>query len=169
MIRPLRQRHRIIISVIAVLLPIVFMAGIAARKTIPDMEIPAAIAQPQPDFPRLVFEKDGFWPALEVTVRVFADSIPPANLAVELQPQNYIKMPDILIYWSASQPASSEQLPETAYLVGTLSGLGKRRFLLPSSAIESDGTLILYSLARQEMIAAENLPILEELRKGDAQ
>lgn len=168
MIRPLRQRHRIIITAIAIFLPIAFMAGIAARKVIPAMELPAAIAQPRPEFLHMIFEKDDFWPGLQVAVRVFADSLPPANLAVELQPQRYLKMPDILIYWSASQPTNLEKLPESAYLVGTLSGLEARRFPLPSPALDSDGTLILYSLARQEMIAAANLPIREELRKGGA-
>ena len=169
MIRPLRQRHRIAISAIAILLPIAFVAGIAARKTIPAMELPPAIIQPQPAFSHLVFKKDNLWPDLEVAVRVFADSLPPANLIVELQPRSYIKMPDILIYWSPRPANSLEKLPENAFLVGTLSGVEARRFPLPSPALNSDGSLILYSLARQEMIAAALAPIHKGLKKGGAQ
>lgn len=166
MIRSLRRRHRVMTTAIAIILPLLFMAGIAARKAIPRMEIPPALAPAEEKFSELIFRKSNFWPELDIAARVFADSIPPSRLAVELHPQRYLKIPDILVYWSETPASAGDKMPESAYLIGTLAGTEQRRFPLPPAALDSDGTLILYSLAQQKVIGIAALPTHSQLSGG---
>ena len=44
MIRPLRQRHRRIVIALAIVLPVAFAAGLAARRPVPTMgQLPTAL------------------------------------------------------------------------------------------------------------------------------
>lgn len=169
MIRSLRRRHRAMTTAIAIVLPLLFLAGIAARKAIPRMEIPPALTPVEETFSELIFQKNYFRPELDIAARVFADSLPPSRLAVELHPQRYLKIPDILVYWSETPPNAGDKMPESSYLIGTLAGTERRRFPLPSAALDSDGSLILYSLAQQRVIGMAALPTHSQLSGGDSQ
>lgn len=159
MIRPLRRRHRRMMAALAVTLPLAFIAGIAARKSIPAMaEIPPAIRPAAPEFSHRIFEQSDLWGQLDIITRVYADSLPPTRLAVELHPQRYLKHPDVLVYWSAGAAGAAKAPPQEAFLIGVLSGREKGRFLLPAPALETDGSVILYSLAQQQRIATAALP-----------
>ncbi len=159
MIRPLRRRHRRILTALAIVLPLAFVAGIASRKSIPAMaEIPPAIQTAAPEFTHRIFEQNDLWGQLNIITRVYADSLPPSRLAVELHPQRYLEYPDLLVYWSAGAGSDAKIPPQEAFLIGVLSGREKGRFLLPAPALETDGLLILYSLAQQQRIAAAALP-----------
>lgn len=168
MIRPLRRRHRRIISVLAVLLPLAFIAGIASRKSIPAMaEIPPAIRPAAPEFTHLIFEQNDLWGQFDITTRVYADTLPPSRLAVELHPQRYLGFPDLLVYWNAGAAGAAKIPPQEAFLIGVLSGREKSRFLLPATALETDGSVILYSLAQQQRIATAALPSHSILSGGN--
>jgi hypothetical protein len=145
---------------ITIVLPIVFVAGLVVRKPIPATEnIPAASMAPSSvAFTHLLFEKTDLWPDLKITTRVYADQQPAEHLAVELHPQDYLKTPDMLIYWHLQPSIQTYKLPDDAYLLGALVGTQKLRSILPEPAITIDGSLMLYSLAHQKIIAAITLP-----------
>lgn len=160
MIHPLRRRHLWMTTAIAIILPVVFVAGLAVRKPIPATEnAPSALmAPPAVSFSHLLFEKSDLWADLKITTRVYADQQPAERLAVELHPQDYLKIPDLLVYWHPQPSIQTDKLPDDAYLLGALAGTQKRRFILPEPAMTQDGSLILYSLAHQKIIAATTLP-----------
>jgi hypothetical protein len=47
MIRPLRRRHLVIAIVLAVLLPILFALGLAARRKVPAQPLPVLVEEPR--------------------------------------------------------------------------------------------------------------------------
>lgn len=160
MIHPLRRRHRWITMALAVGLPIAFIAGLAVRKPIPTTEnAPSALMAP-PDivFSQLLFDKSDLWANLKITTRLYADQQPARQLAVELHPQDDLKAPDLLVYWHPEPAVQTEQLPDEAYLLGALAGTQMGRFILPAPALTQEGSLILYSLAHQKIIATTTLP-----------
>jgi hypothetical protein len=163
------------IFVFAVFLPVAFVIGITARKTIPAMEkLPAVLVPPSPEFSHQIYEKNNLWPDLNILTRLYADSLPlsikgeaVSRLALELHPQVYLKIADILVYWTESQPVDFDRLPEKTFLIGILADRKKRRYLLPDRASESDGWIILYSLAQQKWVGAASLPTYSVIIKGD--
>lgn len=163
MMLSLRRRHRWMMAAVAIVLPAAFIAGHAVRKPVPATEsMPSMfMAPPATAFPHLLYEKSDLWQALRITTRVYADQQPAERLAVELHPQGYLKIPDMLVYWHAQPPNQLDKLPDAAYLLGALAGTQKLRSVLPEPAMTQDGSLILYSLAHQKIIAATNLPTSE--------
>lgn len=160
MIRPLRQRHRIVISTLAVLLPLAFALGLSSRKAPPRMqETPTPLRESSAILPQVLFETEDLWPDFKIFTRLLADALPPTRLAVELQPQKNLSAPDILVYWT-QQNSGEEAAPLTeAYLLGTLAGKQTRNWFLPEAALQSEGKLILYSLAHQTVLATASLKI----------
>jgi hypothetical protein len=160
MIQSLRRRHRWMMVAITILLPIAFIAGLAVRKPIPATEnLPAASMTPSAmAFSHLLFEKTDLWPDLKITTRLYTDQQPAEHLAAELHPQDYLKIPDLLVYWYDQPSTQTDKLPDDAYLLGALTGIQKLRCILPEPATTQDGALILYSLAHQKIIAATLLP-----------
>jgi hypothetical protein len=160
MIHPLRRRHRWMMTAITIILPIIFIAGLTVRKPIPATEnLPTVSMTPSAiSFSQLLFEKNDLWPGLKITTRVYADQQPVERLAAELHPQDYLKIPDMLVYWHAHLSMQTDKLPDDVYLLGALAGTQKLRFILPEPATTQDGSLVLYSLARQKIIAAAMLP-----------
>ncbi len=152
MIRPLRIRHRAMMAVLAVVIPLVFVAGLMAREPIPVMEqLPEAVVSlAQPSLAHQILEADDLWTVAPITTRVFGDATPATHLAVELTPQASLKLPDVLVYWAPQQPAG--MLPGDSFLVSSLDGTETVRGALPEAALRTDGFLILFSLARQEVI-----------------
>ncbi len=170
MIQPLRRRHRWMMVTITIILPVVFIAGLAVRKPIPATgNVPSASMTPLAiSFPHLLFEKSGLWTGLNIMTRVYADQQPAERLVVELHPQDYLKIPDLLVYWHPRPTIQKDKLPNDAYLLGALAGTQKLRFILPEPAMTQDGALILYSLAHQKIIAAITLPTSKFIGEGIA-
>lgn len=160
MIHPLRRRHRWLTMAISIILPIAFIAGLSVRKPIPATEnIPAGSMRPSSiSFAHLLFEKSDLWTGLKIITRVYTDQQPAERLAVELHPQDYLKIPDMLVYWHPQPSIQTDKLPDDVYLLGALAEMKKLRFILPGPAMTQDGSLILYSLAHQKVIAATMLP-----------
>lgn len=89
----------------------------------------------------------------------------------KLKPLRQIGAPDVLLYWSATETVR-ERLPDDALLLGRISDTRERRFSVPSIADghathakadtndgdrSLDGTLVLYSLGHQSIIAVADL------------
>ena len=158
MIRPLRRRHRVMVTVLAVTLPILFVAGLLARQPQARVEtIPEAVASSSETHPRLLAEEPNLWGELAIITRLHADAAPASGLAVELHPEAYLKAPDVLVYWHVGTMPAENIIPDGAYLLGALAGTQAWRFALPDTALHADGHLILYSLGHQQTIATARL------------
>ena len=163
MIIALRKKHRAGFGVLAVALPFAFAAAIffraqpiAVEGTLPFLQTPATT------FPQLIFEKEDLWPGKKITTRIYADRPQPTGLALELHPAVALAQPGVLVYWHENENLDLEN----AFLLGTLDGTQPRRWVLPPSALEHDGKLVLFSLAHQGVIAQAHLPIRLILQKG---
>lgn len=142
MIQPLRAWHRRAAIALAGALPVIFVAGVLARKapapgnaTITwDANAPAQIrwraAVPVRLGTRLATARrsdDGTW--LEVQARDLLE-------------------PDVLVYWSAAAP-NGNALPAKSRLLGSIAA---RTLQLPGG-----GYAVMYSLARQNVIGSIRL------------
>lgn len=166
MILSLRRRHRWLTTILSVLLPLAFVAALFARKVPRANEASAAFPALAPTLSQVLLSKNDLWPNHNISTRVCGDAHLPTQLTLELQPLEELKAPEVLIYWSPQNAGAPEVLLHEAYLLGTLAGKQKRTWLLPEAALRADGTLIMYSLGYQKILATTALPVLENLRGG---
>jgi hypothetical protein len=150
MIRPLRQLHRRVFAVIGVLLPIAFAWGIAARKPVSSVaNLPAEFkATPQPHVGD-DWEYTDIFTNVPVRVHLLRDRTTEGRLAVSLSAEKDFAKPDLLAYWLPSYPETTNTLPEDAILLGASSS---PVLPLPEQATKSDGVILLYSLADNEIV-----------------
>jgi hypothetical protein len=143
MIQPLRTVHRRAFIALAVVLPTVMLAGLAARH--PMLRAEAHAAQVSPSRVLLRSEKS-LWQKHAIQTKFYRDSQNRERIDVVLDPKTQLNEPDLLLYWTENEAGDS--LPEDARFLGKFST--STTFSLPSNAGES-GHLILYSLAHQEV------------------
>lgn len=155
MIRPLRQRHRRTIAALALVLPIAFVAGIAARKPVPVAgTLPAELATRADVFGRVVLTKADLWAGERIITRLRRDSA--GAIAVEFMFRD-VTRPDVLVYWVPGQETIGEGLPDRARLLGPFSN--RRPLPIRPDARGERGRLVLYSLADHEIVATSK-PII---------
>lgn len=154
MIQPLRSLHRCVFSVLAVLLPAIFLAGLGARHPRPRTSMGA----PQlSSSATLVFKSDNLWKKHPMRSQFYRDANPPQDVHVVLQPLQETSDPDLLLYWSADE-AQGDALPAGAQLLGAF--VAGKTFALPQEA-KPASHLILYGLAHQATVdtaTMEKLP-----------
>ncbi len=161
MIRGLRDKHRIIFVVLALLAPALFVWGLSARRKIPTMKHhPPALAIDIPVQGKPVLNNNKLWPDHAVTIRLYGNT---GRMVLELEPDKDYGKPDLLVYWSEGDFGS---LHEDDTLLGSLSGRATRRFMLPAKAAQVSGRLILYSLGHAETYDQVLLPSMEAYRDG---
>ena len=152
MIAPLRRRHRWLTASLALVVPVLYVVALAARPGEPVVEeLPAPLAeaaggQVEQDLGELFGD-----PA--VAGRSRSDGY---DWWLELTPAEPIAQPEVLVYWSRSEVEGG--LPEEAYLLGGLAGDRTRTWRLPHEILGLSGTLVLYSLGHQEVVASASLP-----------
>lgn len=159
MIRPLRQRHRVTVCTLGIVLPIAFIAGIAGRKPIPmSAALPSQLASNAKDFGEVVLTKVDIWPGQRIITSLRRDA--PGSLAVELVFRDLVK-PDVLLYWAAGKEGTaSDGLPDNARLLGALSTGAP--LPIPAEARGEAGRFVLYSLADHEVVAASSAFIIQK-------
>ncbi len=149
MILALRQRHRRIIYSLGVLLPMAFVAGLAARHPVPVVDsVPTALAPESPRFDRVVWERADLWPGHDIRTRMLANS---NSMAVELSPKTELVKPDLIVYWTPAVVGTASNLPANAVLLGAFAQ--SQPVALPLLHRAIDGALLLYSLADDEIVA----------------
>ena len=127
MIRPLRRDHQLAFVVLTLLLPALFIAGLALRRPIPRAgELPGQF------LPTSNIIEGGGQGSLDL------NSLRKSNV------------PDPLVYWSRERPSGNEP-GNNAVLLGALSSWVGMGSLLPADAGE-EGYLIVYSLAQKRVI-----------------
>jgi len=150
MIRPLRQRHRVMVCTLGVLLPVAFTAGLAARKAVPvAATVPPELAGQASTFGDVVWTKADLWPDQRIITSLRRDAA--GSVAVELIFRDLVR-PDVLVYWAAGKGTAVEGLPENARLLGALSN--RAPLSMPAAVRGETGRLVLYSLADHEVVAA---------------
>jgi len=149
MIHPLRQRHRRIFAVLAVILPAAFAVGVAARKPIPIIEsLPPALMPKTAAFTSTIWSRTDLFSKTPIRAVLLRERADAGRYAVQFSVPATFARPDLLVYWS---PGSSElKLPADAVLLGAFSG--SEPLHLPGGLSSALGTLILYSLADGEVV-----------------
>jgi hypothetical protein len=150
MILALRQRHRRMFAVIGIVVPCSFAIGIAARKPIPTTaNLPGEFrATPQP----VVgddWEYTDLFTNAPVRVHLLKDRTAEGRFAVFLSAEKDFVKPDLLAYWLPAYPKSVDALPEDAVLLG---GFSSAALPLPAQSLKSEGVILLYSLANNEVV-----------------
>jgi hypothetical protein len=158
MIRPLRQRHRVIVCTLGVLLPVALAAGLAARKPVPmAANLPLELAGQRNDFAKVVWTKTDLWPGQHILTSLRRDAA--GSGAVELMFRDLAK-PDVLVYWAAGKESAGEGWPDNARLLGALSN--RAPLPIPGEVRGEAGRLLLYSLADHEVVAASKAFVVEK-------
>ena len=148
MIRSLRTQHRVTFTVLAVILPVLFVAGLRARRPIPS--VPRL-----PDYESSFDQRSGFilWDEIGIKARISSSTIGRAKTFLDVIPVRELEEPDLLLYWDDRRPETGS-LSEKAILLGSLKGVKPRRLIVPQSVPASVGYVILFSLAHQRVIAS---------------
>jgi hypothetical protein len=169
MTRSLRNRHRIVITALAFLVPIVFVSGLAIRKpiTYPN-RLPITNAYLAPGQASVLYEDENLWKGLAITTRVVAIDRNRSIWFLELQGPLNLAEPDELVYWSESQPLP-DRLQGNAIFLGKLNGMQVERLALPERASAARGYLTIYSLAHMKIIATAELYLPISHTKGVSQ
>jgi hypothetical protein len=152
MVRPLRQRHRIVVLTLSVFLPTVFVLGIASRRSVPLLpSLPSSLSvQPARTY-ESVWVQDDLWEKTPLRTRLLRNSTP-SNLALELSAKQPVVRPDVLVYWAPGNPKLDNSLPSDAVLLGAWMQEPANPLALPQLAKAGQGRLILYSLADHEIV-----------------
>ena len=153
MIASLRRRHYRIISTFAVVIPIVFVAGLAVRSEPVTDRLPVAFQDMPGMFDLTVLDTSEVVKGISVGVRVSADALPPQNAVLELTPERDLQVANGVVYWSPGRELGD------AFFLGALRGLRPVRFPLPTASFDQDGYVILYSVPRQEVVTAFSLAL----------
>jgi hypothetical protein len=149
MILPLRRRHRRMFAVLGVLLPLVFIAGVAARKPVPTSVLLSEAPVERQSFSVLEDHSDLF-PNTGIRVQILRGE---ANgVALQLSaPKDFVKA-DPLVYWLPAETALKGTIPDEAILLGALK-VGTPT-VVPPATERQPGTLLLYSLANHEIVTS---------------
>jgi len=152
MIRPLRQRHRIVVLSLAVILPAAFAVGIATRKEVPASRAEHGFSVQAPNQSELWARSD-LWHKKTIHTRLLRVGPEGTQLAVQLVSTERIVRPDVQVYWVPGERDIQHSLPDNAFLLGSFDHSSTVPLSMPEAAKEQTGALVLYSLADQEIIA----------------
>jgi len=150
MIRPLRQRHHRSFIVLGIFLPVAFAVGIVARKPVPVMAgLPSMITPASPKYTDLKWERTGLFSKVPVQVGLRREQNDAGSFALNLTaPKEFLK-PDLLVYWVPAGTTVTDALPANAILLGAFAAPA---LPVPEEAAKANGSLILYSLADNEIV-----------------
>ena len=152
MIRPLRQRHRMLVLTLSAFLPAAFVLGIASRRSVPLLaSLPSGLS-PQPARTyQSVWVREDLWEQKPLRTRLLSDPIT-SNLALEVTATTPVILPDVLLYWVAGTSKLDHSLPSDAVLLGAWMPEPVNPVAIPPPAKAGKGRLILYSLADHEIV-----------------
>ena len=162
--RRLRVRHRWTITLLALAVPLVLVAGITARPPLPLMENLPALDRGDGDGFETRFAEavivDVVIGAATIRASLYVSDDQPSRYAVQVAPANdrAVAAGDVLLYWARETSNSvGTSVPPNAYFLGALAGLEVRRFDLPAAAMSDKGRLLFFSLAEQRLLAESDV------------
>ena len=143
---------------LAILLPVGIAAALNARIPIAINEVSLAPIGPAAP-PEAALDAADRWQGAELNCRVWPATSERATL-VELSAAEDLALPDVLIYWSATE-GEGTSLAGDEFLIGSFFGKRTQRFALPAAAHSGvdgpTGKLILYSLAHNRVVASASI------------
>lgn len=155
MIAPLRRRHRLTTTVLALAVPVLYGIALTGRPAEPTADaLPPALAGASPAG-ELIHDYGALFAGQAVATRLRGAG---PDRWIELEPRGPIARPEVLVYWTPETAGPADRLPQDAFLLGALAGLRPRTFAVPAGALGRDGRLVLYSLGHQEVVATAQLP-----------
>lgn len=161
MIASLRRRHFRIVSTLAVVIPVVFVAGLAVRsEPVETDNLPTAFRDTPDTLNITVLDTIEVVKGISIGVRVSADALPPQHAVLELTPERDLRLANGVAYWSPGRGL------DDAFFLGSLQGSRTVRFQLPSVSLGQEGFIILYSVARREVVAAFSLTLSGAMAEG---
>lgn len=150
MIRPLRQRHRHMVIVLGVFLPVAFAVGIARRKPIPIVSsLPITLTPPSSQFESKAWQLSDLFAKSSVTVRLMRGQSGTGSSALEFSAADDFLKPDLIAYWVAGNQTIKDKLPDDAILLGSFSS---SPLALTDEVAHSNGRLVLFSMANNEIV-----------------
>ncbi|NEP61712.1 MAG: hypothetical protein F6K31_32965 [Symploca sp. SIO2G7] len=161
MISSRRKAHFYTVAILSGVLPLVFLAGLLWRPSIPTVDettdklFAAANFSSQEDANRVIASE-----ILSVNnIEVLAETSKSAGGAIflELEPTEALQFSNILVYWSAGESAS-DTVDKKAILLGQLSGSSRRQFPVSSAMQDKPGYLLFYSRSQDQAIGSTSLP-----------
>lgn len=144
MIQPLRRWHRRTFFGLALMLPILFTAALAARKPAASERAPLESRGSSPPLAwraPVTFQLGGQAATLREST---------CGAWIEIDPTADPLAPDLLVYWSDTPPGPNGP-PEYGHLLGAVAGSGAGRLPVSAPLRHKRGYLTFYSLARQEV------------------
>lgn len=157
MIRPLRKRHRHMVVVIGVFLPVAFAVGIAVRKPVPVVNsLPPELAPVASHFELPAWQRADLFAKSPVTVYLMREHGGAERWAIGFSAAKDFVKPDLIVYWVVENQTIKDTLPDNAILLGSFSSTP---LALPDEAAQSTSRLVLFSLADNEIVdASKPLP-----------
>ena len=150
MILPLRRRHRRMVAVIGILLPVAFVAGVAARKPMPTTAPSVALLSPRQTFSQSGWNRSDLFTNVAVRVHLLHDAANTNRIALQIStPKDFVKA-DLLVYWLPAESILKDNIPDDAVLLGAF--VSGQPLPMPPTVAEKSGRLILYSLADHEIV-----------------
>jgi hypothetical protein len=164
-IRTRRLIHRQIFLLLAFLVPALLFVGLAFRPEVPPLA--------KPDLTLL--SKAGFVPNMpdnltriqagEHTFEIAIEADSSTTSSLLIRSVDPLLKPDLLVYW-VGESIQNNSLPENALLLGELMGTSFRHMTFPTAPSTQPGSLVIYSLAHQEVFTQFSLPSAVETRIG---
>jgi hypothetical protein len=97
-----------------------------------------------------VWERSDLFAKAPIQGRLLREGRKSGRLALELSAPGDFAKPDLIVYWIVGSSKATEALPNNALLLGTFS---LAVFTLPANMPSEEGSLVLYSLANNEIVA----------------
>ena len=152
MILPLRRRHRRMFAIIGILLPVAFVAGVAARRPIPTTAPSDALLSPRQTFSQSGWNRSDLFTNVAVRVQLLHDAANTNRSALQIStPKDFVKA-DLLVYWLPAESILKDNIPDDAVLLGAF--VSGQPLPMPPTLAGKPGSLVLYSLADHEIIEA---------------
>jgi len=164
MIRPLRQRHRVIIFALSVVVPATFALGIATRKEVPALSVTATSFSAGAPGHKELCSREGLWEKKAIRTLILNLGAGNGQLGVELIAQDQISRADVLVYWLPGQEKIEDVHPADAILLGSFDPSIPMPLALPQQAVNNAGRLLLYSLGDHEIVAVSKAFLPHEMR-----
>jgi hypothetical protein len=150
MILALRQRHRQAFIALGAFVPVIFAVGITVRTTPPvNAALPTALEAMPQSYKKIGQAHTDLFAKVSLQVGFLREIEDPAHLAINIADGRDFVKPDLLVYWAEGTPTVTGTVPDNAVLLGTF---GSKVFALPAQAAQSEGILLLYSLADGEIV-----------------
>jgi hypothetical protein len=163
MIARLRARHLRLVVAAAALAAVGAAGALAVRRPPPTVAaLPEALREAaSPAGTHAVWERADLWEqGARGTRLLVGDGAPRIELVPAQGGPRGALAPDVLLYASAGPvpaPADGARLPPDAVLLGAFPGDAPRAYPLPE-ALADGGWLVLWSLARQQLVDRARLP-----------